>query len=76
MSDSIPISFRRSTGEHANSFPRRFPDWSFPDRRGDVADEKDSDPIINPPGREDGFAEIMNGGHLMSPLRFRADTFR
>lgn len=63
-------------GQHANSFPRYSGNWSFPDRRRDMADEKDSDPMIGPSGRQDGFSEFMTGGHLLSPLTFCADTFR
>jgi hypothetical protein len=41
-----------------------------------MADEKDSDLMIGPPGCQDGLGEITVDGHFESPLRFRADGYR
>jgi hypothetical protein len=56
-----------------NRLARDAGDLSRPYRVGEVADEKDRDPMIGPPSRQDGLGEITTGGHIGSPVRIRAD---
>jgi hypothetical protein len=60
-------------GDHANRLARDAGHLSRPDRVGEMADEKDRDPMIGPPRRQDGLGEITDGGHFGTPLWVRGD---